>query len=105
MNKIRNKVNLDNTLSFTTSSFTYKDPYQPKANLLYKARNKLWTFFAMRNIENEFVDFKSYNIDQQFREIYSDLWLAQKRGDKVNLQRSLSESMMAYSVSLLKEKK
>lgn len=59
----------------------------------------------MRNIENEFVDFKSYNIDQQFREIYNDVWLAQKRGDKVNLQRSLSESMMAYSVSLLKEKK
>jgi len=59
----------------------------------------------MRNIENEFVDFKSYNIDKQFREIYGDLFLAYKRGDKVTLQRSLSEAMFKHTVSLLKAKK
>ena len=48
------------------------------------------------------MDFKSYNLDRQFREIYSDLHTAYKRGDKVILQRSQSESMNGYSVSLLK---
>lgn len=56
----------------------------------------------MRNIENEFVDFKGYTLDTQFREIYSDLHTAFKRGDKVTLQRSLSEAMNTYCVSLLK---
>ena len=48
------------------------------------------------------MDFKSYNLDRQFREIYSDLYTAYKRGDKVILQRSQSESMNNYSVALLK---
>lgn len=76
MSKLRGKsssVNLDKTLAFTQSSYTYKDPYNPKGNLIYKARNKLWTFFALRNMENEFIDFKSFHVDTQFREIYHDL--------------------------------
>ena len=56
----------------------------------------------MRNVENEFIDFKSYNLDQQFREIYGDLSLAYKRVDKVNLQRSLSESMYSYATAMAK---
>lgn len=62
----------------------------------------MWTFFSLRNIENEFVDFKTYNLDQQFREVYGDLSTAYKRNDKVNLQRSLSESMYAYTIALNK---
>ena len=46
------------------------------------------SFFAARNIENEFIDFKSYNLDRQVREIYTDLFVAYKRSDKVILQRS-----------------
>ena len=63
MNKVKNKVNLDKTLSFTQSSFTYKDPYNPNRPLILKAKNKLWTFFSVRNIENEFIDFKVFNLD------------------------------------------
>ena len=63
MNKIRNKVNLDKTLSYTQSSFAYKDPYNPKGSFLYHLRNKVWTTFSLRNVENEFIDFKSFNMD------------------------------------------
>lgn len=31
--KMRNKINLDKTINFTTSSFTYKDPYNPNASV------------------------------------------------------------------------
>lgn len=105
MNKIRNKVNLDKTLSYTQSSFTYKDPYDPSRTFLLKARNKVWTFFSVRNIENEFIDFKTFNMDKQFREIYHDLHHAYKRADKVILQRSLSEPMFDYAKALLREKR
>jgi hypothetical protein len=85
MNKIRNKVNLDKTLSYTQSSFTYKDPYDPKRPILLKLRNRIWTFLAVRNIENEFIDFKVFSLDGQFKEIYTDLHNAYKRSDKVIL--------------------
>ena len=39
----------------------------------------------MRNIENEFVDFKLYNLDWQFKEILSEVNLAYRRSDKVGL--------------------
>ena len=63
------------------------------------------SFFAARNIENEFIDFKSYNLDRQFREIYTDLFVAYKRSDKVILQRSQSEGMNQYTLALLKANK
>ena len=85
MNKLKNKVNLDKTLSYTQSSFTYKDPYTPYRPLLTTLKNKLWTFFATRNIENEFIDFKTHVIQDQFAEIYTDLHNAYKRADKVIL--------------------
>ena len=71
---------------------------------MYKAKNKFQTFVALRNIENEFVDFKSYQIHDQYKEIYSDLWTAFKRSDKVILSRSLSQSMYEYNSGLIKEK-
>ena len=100
MNKIRNKVNLDKTLSYTQSSFTYKDPYTPNRPLLLKVKNSVWNFFSIRNIENEFIDFKTYSMDRQFREIYGDLYQSYKRADKVILERSLSEPMFEYVRSL-----
>lgn len=89
-NKMRNKVNLDRTISFTVSSFTYKDPYNPKANLHERVLNQMRTFFANRYIENEFVDYKTDRIVPQMTEIYNDLGLAFKRRDKTTLTRSLS---------------
>lgn len=105
MNKMRNKVNLDKTLSYTQSSFTYKDPFDPNRNLLIRMRNKVWTVLAMRNIENEFIDFKPFNLEGQFKEIYGDLHNAYKRSDKVILQRSLSEPMIEYVKALMKERR
>ena len=63
MNKVRNQVNLDKTLAFTKSSFVYKDPYRINGGPYYKLMSRLRSFMAIRNIENEFVDFKSYNLD------------------------------------------
>lgn len=57
------KKYIDSTIAFTQSSFAYKDPYQPKGNVIYKLKNKLQTFTALRQIENEFVDFKTYQVN------------------------------------------
>jgi hypothetical protein len=54
-------------------------------NFAFKAKNKVWSFFAMRNIENEFIDFRSYEVADQFKEIYGDVYQAFKRSDKVVL--------------------
>lgn len=67
-------------------------------------KNKVWTFFSLRNVENEFIDFKVLYVDKQFDEIYNDLHNAYKRNDKVILQRSLSEAMFLVSSSYLKLK-
>ena len=69
----RSAVNLDKTLSYTTSSYFYKDPFNPRGGILYRIKNKLITFFTVRNIENEFVDFKIVDLDHQIPEIYKDL--------------------------------
>ena len=53
-------------------------------------------------MENEFVDFKAYNIDKQFREIYGDVSAAYRRSDKVILQRSTSEGLNKHLVELMK---
>ena len=66
---------------------------------------KVKSFLAIRNIENEFVDFKSFNLSQQFRDINTSLYKAYQKNDKVNMQRSLSESMFAYSIALRAEKR
>ena len=68
-------------------------------------KNRVHSFFSLRNIENEFVDFKSYSLDRQFREIYTDLYVAFRRNDRVTLQRSLSESMNNHCVALVKSSK
>lgn len=66
MNKVRNQVNLDKTLSFTKSSFAYKDPYLVDGGIIYKLVNRVKSFGAIRMIENEFIDFRSYQLDSQF---------------------------------------
>jgi len=63
MNKVKNQVNLNKTLAFTKSSYSYKDPYLVNGSLLYKAIGKVKSFVAIRNMENEFIDFKSYHLD------------------------------------------
>ena len=55
MKRTSTKV-LDSSIAFTKSSFTYKDPYQPKGTPIYKLRNKVSTFFNLRVVENEFAD-------------------------------------------------
>jgi len=49
--------NLEKAMAYTTSSMNYKDAYNPNANIGYKIKNKIHSFFSIRNIENEFVDF------------------------------------------------
>lgn len=99
-----NKKLLDHTIAFTQSSYAYKDPYVPRGGVIYQFRNKLSNFMNLRSIENEFIDFKSYRVQENFKEIYGDLFNAYKRGDKVVLNRSLSQPMYEYSLGLLKEK-
>ena len=72
--------------------------------LFYKLSNKVATFMALRNIENEFVDFKTYNVNKNFKEINSSVHIAFTKRDKVRLQKSLSESMFQYAKSLHKDK-
>ena len=105
MNKVRNQVNLDKTLAFTKSSFAYKDPYLINGGLLYKLTNRFQSFIAMRNIENEFIDFKSYTFDSQFRDVSASVFKAYNKNDKVNLQRSLSEAMFNWATSIRAEKR
>ena len=63
----------------------YKDPYLINGGPIYKLLNKCRSFFAIRNIENEFVDFRSYNIDSQFQEINANVYKAYAKNDKVNM--------------------
>lgn len=104
MNKVKNQVNLDKTLAFTKSSFAYKDPYMVDGSLVYKVRNAVQSFIASRQIENEFVDFKTYNLERQFKDIHTSVYKAFAKNDKVNLQRSLSEPMFQYAVSIRTDK-
>ena len=83
----------------------YKDPYLLNGGPIYKLFGKIKSFLAIRNIENEFVDFKSYNIDSQFREINENVYKAYMKNDKVNMQRSLSESMFSWAIALRASKK
>ena len=57
---------------------------------MYKTRNYMQSFLTKRSIENEFVDFRTYYVHDQFGEIYTDLFNAMRRGDKVILTRSCS---------------
>lgn len=98
------KVNLDQTLAYTKSSFAYKDPYQVNGGLLYKAKNRMVSFFNMRQTENEFHDFKSYKIPTQFSEISKLAFRGFARNDKVLLARSLSEPMFDLVMARLKDK-
>ena len=73
MNRIKGNVNLDRTLAYTQSSFAYKDPFKPSGGLFYRIKNSLMTFFSMRNIENEFIDFKKHDlISEQIPDLYSE---------------------------------
>ena len=71
--------------------------------MIYKLKNQFYTFNAIRSIENEFVDFKTYSINKNFKAINADVYTAFNKRDKVRLQRSLSENMFAYAKSLHKE--
>ena len=103
---LRNKIkSADSILAPKVSSNFYKDPYHPNGQLVYQLRNKVKTWFGMRNIENEFVDYKSHKINAQIQDIYSDLHTAYKKGDKVILQRSLSQNMLEFVKDLLRERR
>jgi hypothetical protein len=41
MNKKGVKKYLDNTIAFTQSSYTYKDPYNVNGNIIYQMKNKV----------------------------------------------------------------
>ena len=56
-------------------------------------------------IENCFVDFQTYRLNEQFDEIYGSLYNAYRRSEKPTLNRSLSSGMLEYNMSLIKEKR
>jgi hypothetical protein len=62
MNKAANKRFQDSTISAITSSYAYKDPYNPAGGIVYKGTSKVKSFVSMRMMENEFVDFRSYRV-------------------------------------------
>ena len=62
MQKRASKTALDSALSFTQSSFAYKDPYVPNGSFLYKAKVAATNILTKRAIETEFVDFRTYYV-------------------------------------------
>lgn len=48
MSRPATKKYIDNTIAFTTSSFAYKDPYMPRGGVVYKLKNKVQSFVALR---------------------------------------------------------
>ena len=92
---------LDQTIAFTTSSLALKNPYRPDGNLVYKLKNKIQTFFLLRSFETEFIDFRSYNVNIQFKEIYDEIYNAYRRSDKVGIERHCSEGMKNVSMLCL----
>ena len=59
-----NKKYLDATIAFTTSSKQYKEPFRPSGSLFYKTQNKIKSFVSLRMIENCFVDFQTYRVNE-----------------------------------------
>ena len=51
----------------------------------------------MRSFETEFIDFRTYNINHQFKELYNEVHNAYRRADKVSLVRHCSEGMNTVS--------
>ena len=51
----------------TSSSNVYSDPYNPNASLFKRAKNRFMTFYYLRQIESEFIDFKTHSILGQTR--------------------------------------
>ena len=64
--KKQSKKFLDNTISYTTSSLAYKDPYRPIGWPGYHLYNRIYSFLSYRNIENEFVDFEALSAEQHY---------------------------------------
>ena len=82
----------------------YKDPYIPKGGLLYNLRNKKVSYFAMKQMEQEFKGFSSIksNLDSQFKSIYRSVYKAYRCNDRVDLFKGLNEHMYLYSCELRK---
>lgn len=57
------------------------------------------SYMAQRTLETDFVDFKSYQIDKQFKEINQSLYKAYERKDMVNLMKSLSDPMYHFTMA------
>jgi hypothetical protein len=86
----------------TQKNVAFLDPYTLDMPLLTKLQGRYTTYRALKKIERTFMDFKSFYVDTQFREIYSDLQIAFKRRDLVVLQRSLSDPMYEVSLDIAK---
>ena len=102
--KGRDKIGFRRTVIHTSSSNVFKDPYNPKAPFIKKITNWFLNFYYLRQIETEFVDFKTHSILPQTREIYNNLRIALNRSDRVVLRRSLSDPMYNYCEQLLSRK-
>ena len=76
----------------------FLDPYLKNGSQGIGKRIGGWfeTNRTTKSLEKQFVDFKPFYVDTQFREIYSELYFAYRKRDLVILQRSLSDNMYEY---------
>ena len=96
--KLKSANAFNKTIYFTKSSFAVSDCYNPNGVFLYKLRNMYNNFFLLRSLEQEFTDFKIYNLNYYFKEtIYNELYKAYRRGDNVGLIRHCSEGIYIVS--------
>lgn len=87
------KFRINSYHTFPQSSNILFDPYVSDANLVTKLKGRLESFKSIRQIEKNFKDFRLFNLQTQVKEIHSDLYLAQRRKDRVTMQRSLSDQL------------
>ncbi len=64
MMKYKDKIAPGKAIAFTTSSSVFRHPYNPNASPFRKLLSKLMNFYYLRQIESEFVDFKTHSIPQ-----------------------------------------
>jgi hypothetical protein len=69
-------------------------------NWVYRAKDWYESHRVEKEMQAKFKDFKTFYVNDQFQDIYTDMYYGYKRRDLVMMQRSLSDYM--YDVSNLR---
>lgn len=62
-------------------------------NWVYRAKDWYGSHRVEKEMQAKFKDFKTFYVNDQFQDIYTDLYYGYKRRDLVMMQRSLSDYM------------